>query len=158
MEDTKLNVTLKSYLDEKFENVDKRFDIIDQKVNMLDEKISKEHDKILSLEKDLSYFNIELHNVQKEHKECLDTCNRRRSDIDKKIMILVEPKIKEAISGLRIWIISGVVTILLALVAYLIINFFTPAIQHSQDTYNKTQTEIIQNEKPNKRTTNKTKR
>jgi tetrahydromethanopterin S-methyltransferase subunit G len=132
MEESKLNVTLKVYLDEKFENMEKRFDIIDQKVNLLDSKISQEHDKILSLEKDVSYFTSELHSVKKEHKECLENCTRRKADIDDRISALLEPRIKEAVANLRIWIISTAATALLALVAYLVINFFIPAVKNTE--------------------------
>jgi len=143
MEESKLNIALKVYLDEKFDGMERRFDKIDHQVNLLDSKINQEHDKILTLEKDVSYFTEELSIIKKDHKECLENCNRRKADIDDRIEIIIEPRLKEAVSRLKVWIVSGVATVLLALVTYLIVNFFIPAVKNTE-TQKKSTTTVQQ--------------
>jgi hypothetical protein len=100
----------------------------------LRETVSKEHDKTLSLEMDVSNFQGDFQEQKEIQKECRKNCDRRKSDLTG----FIDEKIKEATSksntGIMLWVYRALVTALLAVSTFFIINFFINPVQtHIQE-------------------------
>jgi len=122
MENTKLELSLKTYLDEKFQE-------INCKLTKLELARQTEHDVVVSACKDISFQQDEIRSIKLNAIECKDHCNRRKSDLEPTVIAIVDPRIKAANGKLKMWLIGSVGFFLLTVTAYVVSNFVMAPVQ-----------------------------
>ncbi len=127
MDNTVMEITLKQYLDERFHE-------INLKLNNLEMLRQEEHDVVVSMARDIAYRSEDIVDIKKNAESCRSECQRRKSDFDKRVVDIVDPRIKSAVSesSSKLWIAftTAVIIFLFSVAGYVIDKLLFPEETH----------------------------
>lgn len=121
-----MEISLKTYLDDKFNILNERFEVVHRKLDNLETLRQDEHDVVVALTKEIQYRTEEIDGVKRNADACKAECMRRKDDFDDRVVSIVEPMIVEKTSKLWITLITGLVIFLAGVAGYLIDKTFFP--------------------------------
>jgi hypothetical protein len=128
---SELNVELKYYLDEKFKNVHARLDSLECQVKEINKKLDFEHDRISKNESSIFLLRQSTTNNDDRIKgandrmdKCQDDCHRRKSDFERDVVQIVDPRISSGNKSLKIWIMTVAIIILSAIAGQMLYQHY----------------------------------
>jgi SMC interacting uncharacterized protein involved in chromosome segregation len=138
---SELNVELKDYLDEKFKNVNARLDSLDCQVKEINTKLDIEHDRISKNESSIFLLRQSTTNNDDKIKgandrmdKCQDDCHRRKSDFERDVVQIIDPRISSGNKSIKIWIMSIAIIILSAIAGQMIYDHYARVEYHMNNS------------------------
>lgn len=132
MEPTKLEISLKQYLDEKFGEVKHKLDV-------LEILRQEEHDVVVSMARDVAFRSEEIIDIKKNIREYKSECMNRKTDFDERVIKVVTPIIDSTVysatSKLWITIVTAAVVFLAGFASYVVDKFVTSRIVDDKVSY-----------------------
>jgi t-SNARE complex subunit (syntaxin) len=122
MEHTKLEITLKDYLEGKFSEVH-------QKLNNLETLRQEEHDIVISMARDIAYRSDEIDEIKKNATQCKIDCMKRKEDFDQRVISIVDPRITERITRLKMWIATAIIVLMVSIAGYVVDKWVISPVQ-----------------------------
>ena len=126
MDGTRLEITLKNYLDEKYDFINDRFEVVHSNLDKLESLRQDEHDIVVSMTNEIKYRTEEIDGIKKNAAACKTECLRRKDDFDERVISIVDPRITEKTTRLWITLITGAVIFLASVAGYLVDKVFFP--------------------------------